>query len=52
MFLFDLESSEEIEIKENSIWIENHICFINTTEMLEFDFLALNDDQTQAGFTN
>ena len=52
MFLFDLESSEEIEIKENSIWIEDHICFINTTETLELDFPALNDDQTQASFTN
>ena len=52
MFLFDLESSEEIEIEENSIWIEDHICFINTTETLEFDFPALDDDQTQAAFAN
>ena len=52
MFLFDLETSEEIKIEENSIWIEDHICFINTTETLEFDFPALNDDQTQEGFTN
>ena len=52
MFLFDLESSEEIKIKENSIWIEDHICFINTTETLELYFPALNDDQTQASFTN
>ena len=36
MFLFDLENSEEIEIEENSIWIEDHICFINTTETINF----------------
>ena len=47
MFLFDLESSEEIKIEENSIWIEDHICFINTTETLKFDFPSLNDSGTK-----
>ena len=50
MFMFDLESSEEIKIEENSVWIEEHICFINTTELLRFDFPPLDDDKTQAGF--
>ena len=50
MFLFDLENSEEIKIEENSIWIEDHICFINTTAMLEFDFPPF--DETQADFRN
>ena len=49
MFLFDLESSEEIKIEENSIWIENHICFINTTATLEFDFPSFDVGETQAG---
>ena len=52
MFLFDLENSEEIKIEENSIWIEDHICFINTTASLGFDFPSSDDDETQAGFTN
>ena len=51
MFLFDLESSEEIKIEQNSIWIEDHICFINTTETLKFDLPALNDGETQARFS-
>ena len=38
MSLFDIENSVEIEIRENSIWIENNICFINSTQSFEFDF--------------
>ena len=52
MFLFDLENSEEIKIEENSIWIEDHICFINTTAMLEFDFPPFDGGETQADFRN
>ena len=53
MVLFDVENSEtpdEIKIAENSIWIEDHICFINTTENLKFDFPSSNDGGTQVGF--
>ena len=38
MILFDLEKSDEIKIEENSIWLEEHICFINTTQTFEFAF--------------
>ena len=38
MFLFDMEKSEDIKIEENSVWLEEHICFINTTETFEFAF--------------
>ena len=49
MFLFEFENSTEIEINlENSIWIEEHICFINTTATFKFHFPALNDAETQS----
>ena len=38
MFLFDIERSEDIKIEENSVWLEEHICFINTTQTFEFAF--------------
>ena len=38
MFLFDMEKSEDIKIEENSVWLEEHMCFINTTETFEFAF--------------
>ena len=38
MFLFDLKKSDEIKIEENSVWVEEHICFINTTQTFEFAF--------------
>ena len=40
MSLFDIDNSAEIEIGENSIWIEDDICFINSTELFEFDFFG------------
>ena len=40
MFLFDIEKSDDIKIEENSVWLEEHICFINTTEMFEFTFIS------------
>ena len=40
MSLFDIENSAEIEIGENSIWIGDDICFINSTESFEFDFFG------------
>ena len=49
MFLFEFENSTEIEINlENSIWIEEHICFINTTATFKFHIPALNDAETQS----
>ena len=47
MFLFDFENSTEITIDENSIWIEEHICFINTTETFNFHFPTLDSDETK-----
>ena len=38
IFLFDMEKSDDIKIEENSVWLEEHICFINTTETFEFTF--------------
>ena len=46
MFLFDFEKSTEIIIDENSIWIEEHICFINTTETFKFHFPTLDIAET------
>ena len=48
MFLFDFENSTEITIDENSIWIEEHICFINTTETFKFHFPNLDGTETQS----
>ena len=47
MFLFEFENSTEITIDENSIWIEEHICFINTTETFKFHFPTLDSAETQ-----
>ena len=48
MFLFEFENSTEIAINlENSIWIEENICFINTTESFKFHFPALDGAETQ-----
>ena len=49
MFLFEFKNSTEIEINlENSILIEEHICFINTTETVKFHFPALDGAETQS----
>ena len=47
MFLFDFENSTEITIEENSIWIEEYICFINTTETVKFYFPTLDGVENQ-----
>ena len=47
MFLFEFENSTEITIEENSVWIEEHICFINTTETFKFHFPTLDSAETQ-----
>ena len=38
MFLFDSKAFEEISHPTDSVWINDHICFINTTDMPEFNF--------------
>ena len=49
IFLFEFENSTEIEINlENSILIEEHICFINTTETVKFHFPSLDGAETQS----
>lgn len=49
LFLFEFENSTEIAINlENSVWIEEHICFINTTANIKFHFPALDHAQTQS----
>ena len=49
MFLFEFENSTEISVNlDNSVWIEEHICFINTTESFKFHFSASDDAETQS----
>jgi len=49
MFLFEFENSTEIVINlENSILIEEHICFINITETVKFHFPAVDGAETQS----
>ena len=49
MFLFEFENSTEIEINlENSVWIEEHICFIKTNANVKFHFPALDNAETQS----
>ena len=49
IFLFEIENSTEITNNlENSIWIEDHICFINTTDIFKFHFPISDDAETQS----
>ena len=47
IFLFDLESSKEIPIEIQSLWIEENICLINTTESFEFNFPITETEKKQ-----
>ena len=47
IFLFEFENSTEITFDEKSIWIEEHICFINTTETFKFYFPDLDGAETR-----
>ena len=38
MFLFDSKTFEEISYQTDSVWINDHICFINTTGISELRF--------------
>ena len=48
VMLFDLETSKEIPIGINSIWIEEHVCFINTTEIQTMNFPIFDNEEPQA----
>ena len=49
IFLFEFQNSTEISVNlDNSVWIEEHICFINTTESFKFHFPALDVAETQS----
>ena len=45
--LFDLETYEEIPIRTNSLWIEEHVCFINTTKIGMINFSSFDNDEVQ-----
>ena len=48
IFLFEFQNSTEIAVNlDNSVWIEEHICFINTTASFKFHFPALDGAETQ-----
>ena len=46
--LFDLETFEEIPIGSNSIWIEEHACLINTTEIQAMNFPTFDIEDAQS----
>ena len=46
--LFDLETYEEIPIGSNSIWIEEHACLINTTEIQTMNFPTFDIEDAQS----
>ena len=47
IYVFDIESSSEIIFDENSVSVEEHICFINTTEVDQINFKDTNFDDPQ-----
>ena len=42
LILHDLNNSEDILIDEDSLWVEDSICLINKTEVIDFNF-SMND---------
>ena len=46
--LFDLETFKEIPIGINSIWIEEHVCLINITEIQTISFPTFDNDEAQS----
>ena len=48
VMLFDLETYEEIQIGINSIWIEEHACLINITEIQELNLPSFYNEEVQA----
>ena len=48
MTLFDLDTYGEIPIGINSIWIEEYVCFINTTEIQPMNFPTFENDEAKS----
>ena len=48
VMLFDMKTYEEIAIGMNSIWIEEHVCLINITEIEEMNFPTFDNEEVQA----
>ena len=48
VMLFDLETYEEIPIGKNSIWTEEHVCFINNTQIQEMNFPNFDNEEVQS----
>ena len=48
VMLFDLETYKEIPIEINSIWIEEHVCFINNTEIQTMNFPFFDTNEVQS----
>ena len=46
-FLTDIESFENIPYGENSIWIAEELCLINTTTLSDFDFPTIGNNETR-----
>ena len=46
-FLTDAESFENIPYGENSIWIAEELCVINTTTLSDFDFPTIGNNETR-----
>ena len=38
MFLFNSNTFEEVPFAKDSVWINDHICLINTTDIPELNF--------------
>ena len=45
--LFDLETYAEIPVEENSTWVEEHICFINITDIQTMTFPTSENAETE-----
>ena len=49
LFLYDLTNSKEVSIDDKMFWVEDNICFINTTDTsFEIDVVITNDDIQQS----
>ena len=48
LFLYDLTNSKEVLLDEKMFWVEENICFINTTDTFEINVAITNDDIQQS----
>ena len=44
MFLFDSKTFDEIPFSKDSVWTNDHFCFINTTDISKLHFDEQNDE--------